>query len=565
MKTLYADVAEEIAAPARERLTKKQNKKLSIGISKQGGETYVLKNTDLTRFTRFLIMGTETGSFYQDAKELTRENTKIAQKQLDAGPDAVVEIMRVSKSGLAEKQDAILFSLALATRSKNDATRQTAYEALIPVCRTLSQLYTFLDYRFKIGGVSGGELVGKKIKNAKNDERYGGHASSMGLRKALQKWLGSFSDADLAYQMMKYQNRSGVSFRDVLRIARPTPATPARSALYKYAVKNELNPEMEMEAHERLSAARTVGMEGMREDAIADLIVKYNLPREVIGTQYLNERSVWEALLQDMPMMALIRNLGKMSSIELFKDSEMRKLVVDRLNDTKRIENSRVHPLNIYTALHTYEQGKGTKGSLSWTADGKIVDALNDAFDHSFKNVVPSGKSILLAIDTSWSMSGFAHSGTLSNAAGLAAILSLIILRSEDNVELIGISNEIHRNLGITGRMRPQDAMRQIQKPLGGGTDLCLPFKVVGKETDAIMLFTDSENGARDGLRIYQEAFLRKDEHRRLVLAQMVPNSSGWVRPTNEDWDNVGRKSLEISGFDPSIGKLTADFLAERF
>jgi hypothetical protein len=58
---------------------------------------------------------------------------------------------------------------------------------------------------------------------------------------------------------------------------------------------------------------------------------------------------------------------------------------------------------------------------------------------------------------------------------------------------------------------------------------------------------------------------LRKDEHRRLVLAQMVPNSSGWVRPTNEDWDNVGRKSLEISGFDPSIGKLTADFLAERF
>jgi hypothetical protein len=49
------------------------------------------------------------------------------------------------------------------------------------------------------------------------------------------------------------------------------------------------------------------------------------------------------------------------------------------------------------------------------------------------------------------------------------------------------------------------------------------------------------------------------------VLAQMVANRYGWVRPSGKEWDNVGKQSLEIVGFDPTIGKLTSDFLSERF
>ena len=38
-------------------------------------------------------------------------------------------------------------------------------------------------------------------------------------------------------------------------------------------------------------------------------------PREAIPTQSLNELEVWDALLQRMPLTALVRNLGKMSPL----------------------------------------------------------------------------------------------------------------------------------------------------------------------------------------------------------------------------------------------------------
>jgi 60 kDa SS-A/Ro ribonucleoprotein len=576
LKTAYADIAEEIAAPAQARLDRQKRRSLGLTTSHQGGETYKLKNLELTRLTRFLILGTETGSFYQSSKELTRENSTVAQKLLDnpeTGPAAVAEIVRVSHEGLAEKQDATLFCLALATRSSNLATRQAAYQAIVPVCRTLSQLCTFLNFRFALGGVDGGKLVGKKIKNARDkdgkpiDERYGNHASSDGLRRALRRWLNAQIDENLAYQIIKYPQREGITFRDILRLAKPVADSPIRGELYGYAVKGELhdlsaNPEI----WRRLDAVRKVGIDGVRPDQVAEMIREYDLPREVVRTEMLNDPVVWEALLQNMPVMAMVRNLGKMTSIGLFKDSQNKKLVVDRLHDEQRITKSRIHPLALFAAQNTYQSGHGLKGNLSWNADSKIVDALGDAFDLSFKNVTPSGKRILLAIDTSGSMRGYANSSSMSSASALSAVMALVILRSEDNVDVIGVDTSIQRNLGLSGKMRPIDAANQIAKYGGGGTYLELPFDYARQNGpyDAIMLFTDSENGGM-GLRKAQEQFVSGGEHRRIILAQMVANSYGWTKADNQDWNTVGRKSLEIVGFDPSIGKLTSDFLAERF
>ena len=47
------------------------------------------------------------------------------------------------------------------------------------------------------------------------------------------------------------------------------------------------------------------------------LIKTYGLVREHIPTPLLSNVEVWRALLQNMPMTAMIRNLGKMTAIEL--------------------------------------------------------------------------------------------------------------------------------------------------------------------------------------------------------------------------------------------------------
>src|SRR5205814_4261612 len=67
---------------------------------------------------------------------------------------------------------------------------------------------------------------------------------------------------------------------------------------------------------------------------VVKLIDEFDLPREAIPTQWLNEAAVWDALLVRMPMTAMIRNLGKMTSIgllELFSDAK--KLVLRKLKD----------------------------------------------------------------------------------------------------------------------------------------------------------------------------------------------------------------------------------------
>ena len=63
-------------------------------------------------------------------------------------------------------------------------------------------------------------------------------------------------------------------------------------------------------AFERVQTAEDV-------DTVLKLIADYDLPREALPTQWLNEARVWEALLAKMPMTAMIRNLATMTRVGL--------------------------------------------------------------------------------------------------------------------------------------------------------------------------------------------------------------------------------------------------------
>jgi len=136
-----------------------------------------------------------------------------------------------------------------------------------------------------------------------------------------------------------------------------------------------------------------------------------------------NEPVVWEALLQEMPLGATIRNLGKMTSIDLLRPmSNASKLVVNRLRNKEAIANAKVHPFNVLTALYTYRNGHGIRGSLSWQPVNTISDALENAYYDSFKTIEPSGKNTLIAIDCSGSKPGMETAFEVINNHGLAVI-----------------------------------------------------------------------------------------------------------------------------------------------
>ena len=144
----------------------------------------------------------------------------------------------------------------------------------------------------------------------------------MGLKRAVADWYQTKSAEDLIYQAIKYQQRDGWSHADLLRLTHPKAAGPEINAIYKWIVDGEYPSESD----DQLAAAIRLRASSDRREA-AKLIRDYRLPREIVPTEMLKEPDIWAALLDDMPMTAMIRNLGTMSKIELLtvgSDAEKR-------------------------------------------------------------------------------------------------------------------------------------------------------------------------------------------------------------------------------------------------
>ena len=196
----------------------------------------------------------------------------------------------------------------------------------------------------------------------------------------MARWYNGREAGALAYQVVKYRARDGWSNRDLLRLAHPKAATPAHDALYMWIVLGRLpeaapHPELRLiEAFEQAKRATDAG-------EVVRLIQEHGLPRECVPTESLGDARVWEALLERMPLGAMIRNLATMTRVGLVKPmSHAAQTVIGRLGDAARMAAARLHPIALLAALRTYAAGQGARGQHVWTPVQAVVDALDDAF-----------------------------------------------------------------------------------------------------------------------------------------------------------------------------------------
>ena len=110
------------------------------------------------------------------------------------------------------------------------------------------------------------------------------------------------------------------------------------------------------------------------------------LTREMVPTDLLAAREVWEALLPHLPMTALLRNLPALTRHGLLGPlSNEVKQVAERLTDKAALRKARIHPLAVLIAHMTYKEGRSARGAATWEPVPEIVDALDDAFTLSFE------------------------------------------------------------------------------------------------------------------------------------------------------------------------------------
>jgi 60 kDa SS-A/Ro ribonucleoprotein len=511
-----------------------------------------------TRLRRFLILGSEDGSYYASEWSLTRENAKAVEECVrEDGPRAVAEIVRVSTEGRAPKNDPALYALALAAGLGDLETRRAALEALPRVARTGTHLFQFAVF------VEGFRGWGRS------------------LRRGVGRWYAAQPLDALAYQAVKYRRRAGVTHRDLLRLAHPSrrvgagnPAldvTEEHARMFEWIVRGgsvEGLPSL-VEGFVRVQEAATP-----REAAA--LVREYRLPREALRPEHLTSPEVWEALLDDMPMTALIRNLATMTRVGvLTPGSAGTAKAVAQLGDEQRIRRARVHPIAVLAALRTYAEGRGARGRGEWNPVREVVDALDAAFYTAFGNVEPAGTRLLLALDVSGSMGGGQVAGVPSlTPRDAAAALALVTAATEERYEVLGFfagrrgwktgtrragwGEDGLTPLAISPRQRLDDAVKTVSNLPFGGTDCALPMlyaQALSREIDTFVIYTDSETWAGDvhptrALRDYRTA---SGIDARLIVVGMVSNGFSIADPSDPGM-------LDVVGFDTATPQLISDF-----
>lgn len=501
------------------------------GQVKNSAGGYVWAVDEWAMLDRFLILGSESGTYYIGEQKLTLDHAQNVVSLVNKeGVRVVDRIVEVSTKGLAPKNDPAIFALAIAASYGDEATRVAAFDALPRVCRIGTHLFAFAD----------------AVRSMRGWGR--------GLRKAIGRWYNGQEPEGLAYGLVKYQSREGWSNRDLLRLSHPKPASEAHGHLYKWVVDQELFGDVPL-------VSAVLALRNASVEEAAELIRTYRIPREAVPTELLREAKIWEALLEEMPLTAMMRNLATMTrSGVIAPGAKATATVNEALANAEKLKKARIHPLGVLNALATYSQGRGVRGDETWTPVSSVIDALNDAFYAAFGSAEPSGKRVLYGIDVSGSMAGTRVAGMpaldCQRAAGALALVSASVEKDPVFVAF----DTVAYPLSLSRHRRLDDVISLLAKTGGGGTDCAQPIRyaMVNRiPVDAFVIVTDSETWAGD-----QHPAAMVSEYRRkmgvpakMVTVAMASNRFTVSRPADA-------LSLDVVGLDPSVPGVVARFLA---
>eukprot|EP00039_Didymoeca_costata_P018103 m.332125 g.332125 ORF g.332125 m.332125 type:complete len:561 (+) comp16882_c0_seq1:171-1853(+) len=520
----------------------------SIVVNNAGGSgTFAVD--DMIRAHRFLILGTEGGTYYTGERKLGMENASAIARLLESArsKELVDLIVDISVKGRAAKQGPTLFAFAMAARLGDLETRRYVYSKLTEVCRIPTHLFMFIGF----------------VEEMKDGTGWGRLQ-----RRAIAAFYNDKDAVRLAHMITKYKNREGWCHRDVLRLAHVKPKDSSHDVVLRYAVVGELDEKMQtvVEQDEEEIAGKAFSVLAAVQEAktceiprLLELVRTMGLVREHIPSQHLNNTLVWEALLEKMPLTAMIRNLSKMTAIGLLAPlTDAVDLVCKKLADKDMLNRARVHPFSVLLAATQYKAGRGDKGSLTWNAVPQIVAALDKAFYDSFGTIEATNKRFVIALDVSGSMGGGRINGANCMTPRVAsAAMAMVAMRTEPKCHPLAFHTGI-QPLKINASMDLDTVINTTSRLPFGGTDCAQPMiwaKMNGVKADMFVVYTDCETWAgsvtpAQALRDYRRA---TGIPARLCVVAMTSNGF-----TLADPEDAGM--MDVVGFDSSTPEVMRQF-----
>lgn len=458
-------------------------------ITDQGGVAH--KATDATLFERFLIMGSY-GTFYASEQSVTGEALERMSQYIAKQPKEALETAkRVYGENLAFRRDPVILALAALTLPSVplDVRKAAAY---------------FVGSKFTVGtdilhwAGFRAEMTGGKWNR---------------LSRGVLKMYFERHRTDLELQAVKYEQRDGWAMRDLLRIGHPTVYSEGLKTLLDWIAHPGRRAELDVAGYPLLQGHGLIrGEDGY--DRAPDIIRQYRLPREAVPGELLAQAGVWNALLDDMPAQALMRNLGKLSSLGLV--DERTETVVQKI----RQATTRLHPIQFLVTWKQYGTGHGEKGSLTWRPNPRVMHELEEGYRAAFgtleqyENIKP-----LIAVDVSGSMTASAM-GLNMSCIEMEICLIEVLRHQFPKAKFVafsaGTGGRVGRTLFADMQGRANAAGDLLELDVAGksrlqladligkysgaflGTDCRIPLNMAMKDTsiDAVITMTDNQTGA---------------------------------------------------------------------
>ncbi|HAX80127.1 MAG TPA: TROVE domain-containing protein [Cyanobacteria bacterium UBA11372] len=479
---------------------------------------------------RCLLIGTAKSTYYAGKQELTEDFVAVVREAVAENPTKVAEEILYASDGRSINNSAPILALVLLSMGEAPEAKKAFQEIFPQVVRTGSHFYEWLNYTKSLRG------FGKVI------------------REVGKNWLSREDVKGLAYQLLKYQQRQGFSHRDALRLFHVKPTTEDQQLLFNWVIKGweELPTEIPSEA-----LAQIWWYEWLKRnpDQTHEAISQGRLTHEMAAPVGKMDRQAWQLLFNQMPIGAMLRNLGSLTELGVLRADAGANLsrIEAVLNNKEHLRKGRIHPIDVLKALKTYQSGgRLGRSQKTWNPVPRIVDILETAVELSFEVVEPTGKVFMHAVDVSGSMSSLVADMGLS-CCEIATTMALVTAKAEKNYTIKGFATDF-RNLDITAKDSFSSAVRKASNQNFGGTDASVAYDWMIKhkfKADVVCFWTDSESWAGYKHPSQALAEYRKKVNRNVkaVYVTLAPYRISLVDPNAPlSWD--------LAGFDPSTPRV---------
>jgi hypothetical protein len=477
-------------------------------VTYEGGQGVVSDSkTELFRLGVNLFYGNE-GTFYEKGKERDKRFTDLVEKVTLEDPMWTVEFLSWLRNTANIRTAAIVGAAHFVyTRLSNDIEDDYSIDG-----KGLS--------RYVIPSVlSRADEPGEFIAYWKST--FCDPSKPLKLPKPVKRGIADSTQRYNEYTVLKYGTDShDIRFSDVLNLTHAKPKNAAgmldklpawrleemseedtlaysdksletRKALFKYIIDKRYDNDTTGIYNLSMINANAQ----LRKDAAKDVKVLLDASRVKeagmtwedvlsLGGSKLDKAKLWESVIPNMGIMALIRNLRNFEEAGISKDS--RNYVVSQLTNPKVIAKSRQFP---YRFLSAYQN----TNSLQYHA------ALEEALELATQNIPSFDSSTLVLIDTSGSMSATISNNSKMTRAGTAALFgAAVAARNPKSVDLIMFGSTSKQLIVKPGTsvLKVVEEVERRNNEVGSGTETAAALKkhYDPKKHKRVMIFTDGQS-----------------------------------------------------------------------